>query len=116
MGDEDGVVPPTPAKSMAAQKSIEAHDIDDEHERDVNETGVKFDKMVSKRLLGKMSTYSHATLAAQEQVEVDRTALEAILDVSSRIQDIQKKSKVSMSTLALAHESYKDKQVNKIID
>lgn len=48
-----------------------------------------------------------------ELVEVDRTALEAILDLGSRLQDIQKKSKVSMSTLALAHESYKDKQVNK---
>lgn len=48
-----------------------------------------------------------------ERVDVDRSTLEAILDVSSRIQNIQKKSKVSMSTLAFGHESYKDKQVNK---
>lgn len=51
-----------------------------------------------------------------ERVVVDRTALEGILDVSSRIQNIQKKSRVSMSTLALGHESYKDKKVNKLCD
>ncbi|KAJ0182474.1 hypothetical protein K1T71_001843 [Dendrolimus kikuchii] len=110
MAGEGGEVPPAPAKIMAAQKSMMVQDTDEEHERDVEETGVKFDEIVSRRMLEKMSTYSRASLAGQERVEVDRTALEAILDVSSRIQDIQKKSKISMSTLALAHESYKDKQ------
>lgn len=47
-------------------------------------------------------------------VEVDRTNLEAILDVTNR-QEV-KKSKKSTSTLALATETYKDKQVNKTCD
>lgn len=55
-----------------------------------------------------------AEVGSDERVDVDRTALNAILDVSSRLKDIQKKSRVSMSTLALGHESYKDKQVNKL--
>ncbi|XP_041975311.1 dynein axonemal heavy chain 8 [Aricia agestis] len=42
-------------------------------------------------------------------LNIDRTALEAILDVSYRLQDFQKK-KHSMSTIALGQESYKDKQ------
>lgn len=47
-------------------------------------------------------------------VEVDRTNLEAILDVAHRLKT--KKSKKSTSTLALATETYKDKQVNKTCD
>lgn len=47
-------------------------------------------------------------------VEVDRTNLEAILDVTNRLKT--KKNKKSTSTLALATESYKDKQVNKTCD
>lgn len=54
------------------------------------------------------------TTETAERVDVDRTALEAILDVSSRLYDMQKRSRISMSTLALGHESYKDKQVNKL--
>lgn len=48
-----------------------------------------------------------------EVVYVDKTALNAILDVSARLKDMQKgKNKYSMSTLALGHESYKDKQAS----
>lgn len=47
-------------------------------------------------------------------VEVDRTNLEAILDDAHRLKT--KKSKKSTSTLALATETYKDKQVNKTCD
>ncbi|XP_047042441.1 dynein axonemal heavy chain 8-like [Helicoverpa zea] len=46
----------------------------------------------------------------EERVEVDRAALEAILDVGHRLRGSRKKSRVSMSLLALVHESYKDKQ------
>lgn len=68
----------------------------------------------------KMSTLSRWGLKKGRQkmpvdstarVDVDRTALNAILDISSRIQSIQKKSRLSMSTLALGQETYKDKQV-----
>lgn len=47
-------------------------------------------------------------------VDVDRTNLEAILDVTKRLKP--RKSKKSTSTFALATESYKDKQVNKTCD
>lgn len=57
-------------------------------------------------------TTSRKTMETTERVDVDRTTLDAILDVSSRIQDIQKRSRMSMSTLGLAQESYKDKQVS----
>lgn len=49
----------------------------------------------------------------EELLDLDRTALGAILDVSCRLKDFQSRSRTSMSTLAQAHESYKDKQVNK---
>ncbi|XP_034837309.1 dynein axonemal heavy chain 8 [Maniola hyperantus] len=65
---------------------------------------------LSKRMSTKQSNYSVKPGTSSEMIEIDRTALEAILDVRSRIQDIQRKSRVSMSTLNLAHESYKDKQ------
>lgn len=65
-------------------------------------------RKVSTKQMGRRPTHT-----SEDRVIIDRTALEAILDVSSRIQTIQKKSKVSMSTLALGHETYKDKQVNK---
>ncbi|KAJ2947929.1 hypothetical protein O0L34_g9722 [Tuta absoluta] len=45
-----------------------------------------------------------------DRVEVDRTALEAILDVGRRLQNVQRKSKTSQGTLVLGHDSYKDKQ------
>ena len=51
-----------------------------------------------------------------ELLDVDRSALEAILDVSFRLDDIQKRSRVSMCTLTQAHESYKDKQVNELLN
>ncbi|CAB3256562.1 unnamed protein product [Arctia plantaginis] len=80
-------------------------------EEDITETGYTITQKlseVSKR--GAKKGRQKVPVGADERVEVDRTALNAILDVSSRIQDIQKKSRLSMSTLALAHESYKDKQ------
>lgn len=49
----------------------------------------------------------------QERVDIDRTTLDAILEASSKIQDIQKRS--TISTLGLAHESYKDKQVRFVV-
>ncbi|KAI8438606.1 hypothetical protein MSG28_011048 [Choristoneura fumiferana] len=66
---------------------------------------------ITRRMSRKQSMFQkQAPPTDTERVEVDRTALEAILDVSSRLKDIQKKSKLSMSALALGHESYKDKQ------
>ncbi|KAJ8736206.1 hypothetical protein PYW08_006862 [Mythimna loreyi] len=47
----------------------------------------------------------------EEVLEIDRTALDAILDVGTRLMDIQKRSRTSLNTLAQAHESYKDKQI-----
>lgn len=46
-------------------------------------------------------------------VEVDRTNLEAILDVAHRLK--KRRSKKSASILALGSETYKDKQVNKTL-
>lgn len=54
------------------------------------------------------------TFGDANYVRVDRTNLEAILDVTKRLKTT--KSKKSSSTLALATESYKDKQVNKTCD
>lgn len=79
---------------------------------DVEHTAVKIDEL-SKKYSRERRPTLEADDSDEERVVVDRTALEAILDVSSRLKDIQKKSRVSMSTLALGHESYKDKQVNK---
>ncbi|KAJ8736205.1 hypothetical protein PYW08_006861 [Mythimna loreyi] len=45
-----------------------------------------------------------------EAIELDKTALEAILDVSSRLADIQMRSRMSLSALAQGCESYKEKQ------
>lgn len=80
---------------------------------DIEHTAVKIDE-IARRISRKQSMYQARQGEEDEILDVDRTALEAILDVSARLKDIQKKSKISMSTLALAHESYKDKQVNKI--
>ncbi|PZC81902.1 hypothetical protein B5X24_HaOG211688 [Helicoverpa armigera] len=65
---------------------------------------------VSKQLAKKASSIRKMSLTDGERVEVDKAALEAILDLSSRIAGIQRRSRLSMSTLALGHESYKDKQ------
>ncbi|PZC76387.1 hypothetical protein B5X24_HaOG204754 [Helicoverpa armigera] len=61
----------------------------------------------SKTLAKKMSSIRKMSLTDGERVEVDKTALEAILGVSSSIAGIQRRSRLSMSTL-VAHESYKD--------
>lgn len=49
----------------------------------------------------------------EESVNVDRTALESILNVSSRLQNLVHRNKMSMSLMNFHHHSYKDKQVNK---
>lgn len=85
------------------------------HAEDVEHTAVKIDEVV-RRISRKQSVYPATPGPSTQIVDIDRTALDAILDVSSRLKDIQMKSKVSMSTLALAHESYKDKQVNKVVN
>lgn len=87
--------------------------VPEERAQDVSQTELKPD--ISRKMSRKQSYFPAKPGSSAEIIDVDRTALEAILDVSSRIQDIQKKSRVSMSTLALAHESYKDKQVNKAL-
>ncbi|XP_052742928.1 dynein axonemal heavy chain 8 [Bicyclus anynana] len=87
-----------PAESAASHK-------EDEHTEDVAHTAENISRTSRKH-----SVYPAKEGTSTQIIDIDRTALEAILDVSSRIQEIQKKSKVSMSTLALAHESYKDKQ------
>lgn len=51
------------------------------------------------------------TYGDADHVEVDRTNLEAILDVAHRLK--KRRSKKSASVLALGTETYKDKQVNK---
>lgn len=48
-----------------------------------------------------------------EPFQVDRSGLEAILNVSSRLSDIQMRSKMTMSALSQGNKTYKDKQVNK---
>ncbi|CAH0592601.1 unnamed protein product [Chrysodeixis includens] len=93
-------------------------DSEDENTRDSAATlASEFEEAISKmdvvkRRISAVRPFSiMSTLAERtERVDVDRTALEAILDVSSRLYDIQAKSRISMSTLALGHESYKDKQ------
>uniref|UniRef100_A0A2A4JTK3 Uncharacterized protein n=1 Tax=Heliothis virescens TaxID=7102 RepID=A0A2A4JTK3_HELVI len=68
------------------------------------------------RTVSENSSDQSTTSNLEERVEVDRGALEDILDIGHRLRDSHKKSKVSMSLLTLVHESYKDKQVNKLND
>lgn len=82
----------------------------DEHADDVDHAAAKIEDIT--RRVSKHQSVLYPTPSDADVIDIDRTALEAILDVSSRLQDIQKRSKVSMSTLAFAQESYKDKQVN----
>lgn len=105
-------VPPEEAQGVS-KHNVEGMDTD--HDEDLKHTSVKIDESI-RRVSRKQSMYPAAQASSAHVLDIDRTALEAILDVSSRLKDIQKKSKVSMSTLNLAHESYKDKQVNKAIN
>ncbi|KPJ08753.1 Dynein heavy chain 8, axonemal [Papilio machaon] len=101
-----------PAPENAETVQVEgAHASGDAEQKveDVEHTAVKIDEL-SKKYSRERRPTVEAEDSDEERVVVDRTALEAILDVSSRLKDIQKKSRVSMSTLALGHESYKDKQ------
>lgn len=109
MADESGGAPPETSAPEAENAEAAAEDT----EGDVEKTAVKIDE-VARRISRKQSMYLAEQENANEILDIDRTALEAILDVSARLKDIQQKSKISMSTLGLAHESYKDKQVNKV--
>lgn len=102
---------PEPEVAPVGQKTTFS-ELTDEQAADVSETAMMIDQLsttVSKR----MSSIRRISFGPGERVVIDKTTLEAILDVSSRLKDLQKKSRLSMSMLALAHESYKDKQVNK---
>lgn len=89
---------------------------DAEKQKAADEAAGKIDD-ITKKMSRKQSMFQKQEQPTDtERVEVDRTALEAILDVSSRLKDIQRKSKLSMSALALGQESYKDKQVNNLSD
>lgn len=67
----------------------------------------------SHQALKTISSIRRMSLSDGEPFEIDKAALEGILDVSSRLTDIQMRSRVSMSALTQGHETYKDKQVNK---
>ncbi|CAK1540075.1 unnamed protein product [Leptosia nina] len=110
MADGGGEVPPETAPEAANAEAGAADTAGggDDKDEDVEKTAVKIEE-IARRASRKQSVYQ-PTGSAEEILDIDRTALEAILDVSARLKDIQKKSKISMSTLALAHESYKDKQ------
>lgn len=115
MSAEGGEAPSEPPPEAAAEAAPPEDGAEGAEDADVDtETTERFDP--SRKMSRKSTTYKRGDSLSQDRVDVDRTALEAILDVGSRLQDIQKKSKVSMSTLALAHESYKDKQVNKVVN
>ncbi|KAJ8735702.1 hypothetical protein PYW07_007322 [Mythimna separata] len=58
----------------------------------------------------KASSIRRLSFSDGEAIELDKTTLEAILDVSSRLADIQMRSRLSMSALTQGHETYKDKQ------
>lgn len=113
-GEGDGEAPPENVPPAAEGRADVAEvyfasETQDEQADDIEQTAAKIAEILPRQ----MSSVRRMSMGG-ERVEVDRTALEAILDVSSRLKDIQKKSRLSMSTLALAHESYKDKQVNKL--
>lgn len=115
MSGEAGEAPPPEAPPDETPPGDASGAEDGEHGLDTGKSTLRMD--VSRKLSRKSTMYRAAAASlSQVRVDVDRTALEAILDVSSRLQDIQKKSKVSMSTLAFAHDSYKDKQVNKAVN
>lgn len=112
MSEEAGEKVPEEQVDNVPPEEVLDEDIDIDHDQDIKHTSVKIDESLG-RASRKQSMYPDAQASSANVLEIDRTALEAILDVSSRLKDIQKKSKLSMSTLNLAHESYKDKQVNK---
>nr|XP_026487863.1 dynein heavy chain 8, axonemal-like [Vanessa tameamea] len=101
--------PEAPPEGLTSEGADAATDPVQEHAGDVEHVASKIDE-VARRMSRKQSMYPATPGTSTQIVDIDRTALDAILDVSSRLKDIQKKSKVSMSTLNLAHESYKDKQ------
>uniref|UniRef100_A0A2A4JEV5 Uncharacterized protein n=1 Tax=Heliothis virescens TaxID=7102 RepID=A0A2A4JEV5_HELVI len=105
-GDGGGEVPSevrTPSDTKVTKKPGKAVDFTDDHANKHATTVANESKTLAK----KMSSIRKMSVTDGERVEVDKTALEAILDVSSRIAGIQRRSRLSMSTL-LAHESCKD--------
>lgn len=82
-------------------------------QENVDETATKIEELPNstEHHIKLHSDHTRPTFGDADHVEVDRTNLEAILDVSHRLKT--RRSKKSMSILALASESYKDKQVNK---
>ncbi|KPI94920.1 Dynein heavy chain 8, axonemal [Papilio xuthus] len=108
MSDDVDKPAPEDAETVQVEGAHASGDAEQKVE-DVEHTAVKIDEL-SKKYSRERRPTLEAEDSDEERVVVDRTALEAILDVSSRLKDIQKKSRVSMSTLALGHESYKDKQ------
>ncbi|KAH9641786.1 hypothetical protein HF086_003912 [Spodoptera exigua] len=107
--EEGSAVPeegPQPGRKEVAIEEPERY-ADEEDDLTITERKIA---EVARTLSQKMSSIRKMSFTDGERVEVDKTALEAILDVSSRIAGIQRRSRLSMSTLALSHESYKDKQ------
>ncbi|KOB75592.1 Dynein heavy chain 8, axonemal [Operophtera brumata] len=103
---DGGVAEPEAPAAAEGEAAAET----DEHAEDVSKTAVTINEITDSLKPSAFSRMSRMVLGDEEIVDVDRTALEAILDVSARIQDIQKKSRISMSALALGQDSYKDKQ------
>ena len=60
-----------------------------------------------------ISSFRRMSVADGEPFEIDKTALEAILDISSRLAGIQMRSRLSLSGMGQGPETYKDKQVSK---
>ncbi|CAG9137209.1 unnamed protein product [Plutella xylostella] len=75
---------------------------------DMDDIAARIDQITRTRTLSRLSQLSRHPSMFQERCLVDKTALEAILDISTRIQGMQRKSR--SSTLALGSESYKEKQ------
>ncbi|XP_049886262.1 dynein axonemal heavy chain 8 [Pectinophora gossypiella] len=88
---------------MAGAAGAAADDEEDKFEPDEKHEKIR-------RMSKRQSTIPKPEYGNPLRVDVDRTALEAILDVSQRLKDIQRKSRLSQGSLALGHESYKDKQ------
>lgn len=114
MSDEDpegGGVAQAVDDGGATEKVVE-HNITQE---DIDETAKQLEDLtehIKKPTTVESNVPTRPTFGDADHVEVDRTNLEAILDVTNRLKT--KRSRKSTSILALASETYKDKQVNKI--
>lgn len=95
------------AAEPAATEPAELGEIElgGEAEEDVNKSQYQI-------LVKKISSFRRMSDADGEPFEIDKTALEAILDISSRLAGIQMRSRMSLSAMGQGPETYKDKQVN----